>query len=86
MVQIKSEMVRLFVVEEQEIYREIYKHVLPSRASIELLRVSANEEPGKKNAHWNGRDEDQRRVANGCYFIKLEADDDVDVQKIVFIK
>jgi DNA-binding NarL/FixJ family response regulator len=46
MVQIKSEMVRLYVVEEQEIYREIYKHILPARASIELLQVAANGETG----------------------------------------
>ncbi len=35
-----SERVSLYVVEEQEIYREMYQHVLPTRANIEILRVS----------------------------------------------
>jgi DNA-binding NarL/FixJ family response regulator len=42
MVQTKSETVRLFIVEEQEIYREIFKYTLPSRPGIELLRVTAS--------------------------------------------
>ncbi len=46
MVQIKAETVRLYVVEEQEIYRELYKTLLPSRALIELLRVSGNGDAG----------------------------------------
>jgi len=44
MAQTKSEMVSLYVVEEQEIYREVYKSILPTRANIELLQVSANGE------------------------------------------
>lgn len=40
--QTKSNMVRLYVVEEQETYREVYKYIFPSRASVELLQVSAN--------------------------------------------
>ncbi len=46
MVQTKSETVSLYVVEEQEIYREVYQYILPTRANIELLRVSANGETG----------------------------------------
>jgi len=42
MEQKKSDAVRLYVVEEQEIYREVYKHILPSRAPVELLGVSGN--------------------------------------------
>jgi len=44
--QTKSNMVRLYVVEEQEIYREIYKYIFPSRAPVELLQVSANGDVG----------------------------------------
>jgi DNA-binding NarL/FixJ family response regulator len=44
--QVKSETIRLYMVEEQEIYREMYKVVLPARANIEILRVSANGEKG----------------------------------------
>ena len=46
MIQAKSETVSLYVVEEQEIYREIYNSVLPKRANIEILRVSENGEKG----------------------------------------
>ena len=46
MTQTKSETVSLYVVEEQEIYREIYNSVLPKRANIEVLRVSENSEKG----------------------------------------
>jgi DNA-binding NarL/FixJ family response regulator len=42
----KSENVSLYVVEEQEIYREIYHHILTTRADIELLRLSENGETG----------------------------------------
>ena len=40
----ESKTIRLFVVEEQEIYRELYKSILPSMASVELLKVSPNGE------------------------------------------
>ena len=46
MIQTKSETVSLFIVEEQEIYRELYSYVLPTRDNIELLRVAANGEMG----------------------------------------
>ncbi len=34
------ETVNLYVLEEQEIYREMYSYVLPTRANIEIARVS----------------------------------------------
>ncbi|MCK4274564.1 MAG: response regulator transcription factor [Dehalococcoidales bacterium] len=46
MLQEKSETVSLYVVEEQEIYREMYRYILPNRANIEILRVSENGESG----------------------------------------
>jgi len=46
MIQAKSETVSLYIVEEQEIYREIYSYILPKRANIEVLRVSENGEKG----------------------------------------
>jgi DNA-binding NarL/FixJ family response regulator len=46
MIQAKSETVSLYIVEEQEIYREIYNYVLPKRGNIEILRVSENGEKG----------------------------------------
>ncbi len=46
MVQTKSETVSLYVVEEQEIYREVYKYILSTRTDIELLQVSASGDIG----------------------------------------
>jgi DNA-binding NarL/FixJ family response regulator len=46
MIQSKSETIRLYIVEEQEIYREMYRCVLPSRANMEILRISGNDEKG----------------------------------------
>jgi DNA-binding NarL/FixJ family response regulator len=46
MIQAKSETIRLYIVEEQEIYREMYQAVLPTRANIEILRISANTDKG----------------------------------------
>jgi DNA-binding NarL/FixJ family response regulator len=46
MMQSKSDSVNLYIVEEQEIYREIYSYVLPRYANIEILRVSDSGERG----------------------------------------
>lgn len=46
MMQTKSETIRLFIVEEQEIYREMYQYVLPARANIEIMRISASSDRG----------------------------------------
>ncbi len=42
MEQIKSNLVRLYEMEEEEIYREFYRAILPSRVPIELLEVSSS--------------------------------------------
>ena len=44
MVTAKSQAIRLFVMEEQEIYRELYKSIIPSMAPVELLEVSNSED------------------------------------------
>jgi len=41
--------IKLFVVEEQEIYRELFKSILPSMAPIELIGVSSNGEKDRIN-------------------------------------
>ena len=46
MLQAKSETIRLYIVEEQEIYREMYQCVLPARANIEILRISPSGDKG----------------------------------------
>ncbi len=40
----QSKLIRLYVVEEQELYRELYKSLLSSRGPFELLRLSINED------------------------------------------
>ncbi|GAG50777.1 unnamed protein product, partial [marine sediment metagenome] len=47
MVEAKLDTLKLYVVEEQEIYRELYSHVLASQRNIELLRVSSLDEIGE---------------------------------------
>ena len=42
MEQLEPKIVRLFVLEEQEIYREVYKSIFPSSTPIELIEVSEN--------------------------------------------
>jgi len=44
--QTKSETISLYVVEEQEIYREVYRRGLVGRGDIEVLRISENCEAG----------------------------------------
>ena len=46
MIQEKTDTVKLYIVEEQEIYREMYNYILPSHSNIEILRVSGNGEAG----------------------------------------
>ena len=46
MVQVKSDTISLYVIEEQEIYREIYKTIPPVRAPIDILQVSDNGDIG----------------------------------------
>ena len=42
MMQSNSDSISLLVIEEQEIYRELYSYVLPKNANIDVLRVSGN--------------------------------------------
>ena len=44
MIQTKTDMLRLYIVEEQELYRELYKYVLPTRENIDLLQVSPTDD------------------------------------------
>lgn len=41
-----SKTLRLFVIEEQEIYREIYKYSLPTWPNIETVKITGSEEAG----------------------------------------
>ena len=44
MIQMKTDTLRLYIVEEQELYRELYKYVLPTRENIDLLQVSSTDD------------------------------------------
>ncbi len=44
MVDTGTKTIRLYVVEEQEIYRELFKSIFPTMAPVELLQVSPNGE------------------------------------------
>ena len=44
MVDTGAKTIRLYVVEEQEIYRELFKSIFPTMAPVELLQVSPNGE------------------------------------------
>ena len=44
MVNTAAKTIRLYIVEEQEIYRELFKSIFPAMAPVELLRVSPNSE------------------------------------------
>jgi len=46
MSQTKSETISLYVVEEQEIYREVYRRSLAGRGDIEVLQISENCDSG----------------------------------------
>ncbi len=46
MSQTKSETISLYVVEEQEIYREVYRRGLAGRGDIEVLQISENCDSG----------------------------------------
>ncbi len=46
MIQTNIDNVRLMVVEEQEIYREIYRNALPASGNIEVCRILENNETG----------------------------------------
>jgi DNA-binding NarL/FixJ family response regulator len=46
MMQSSSDSISLLVIEEQEIFRELYTHVLPRNANIDVLRVSGNGSKG----------------------------------------
>ncbi len=46
MEQTHTKLIKLYVVEEQELFREVYKAILPSMASVELLDVTNSGQPG----------------------------------------
>jgi hypothetical protein len=71
-----------------------YTTTTPGRVSLKvydsagrLVKTLVNtiEQPGAKTVTWDTRDNNHRKVANGVYFVKLEAGDQAAVHKLVLI-
>lgn len=73
----------------------VYTTTTPSKVSLKvydtagrLVRtlVNAQQPAGMKNIIWNARDDNHRAVANGIYFIRLEAEENTATHKLVLVK
>ena len=73
----------------------VYTTTTPSKVSLKvydtagrLVRtlVNAQQPAGMKNIIWNAKDDNHRAVANGIYFIRLEAEENTATHKLVLVK
>jgi hypothetical protein len=48
--------------------------------------VDTHQPAGEKSVYWNNKDLNQRTLSNGVYFLKLEADDQTAVHKLVLVR
>jgi len=48
--------------------------------------VNAQQPAGAKSVYWDSKDQNNRTIANGVYFLKLEAEDNTAVQKLIIVK
>jgi len=48
--------------------------------------VNSHQPAGEKSAYWDSRDLNQRQVSNGVYFLKLEADNQIAVHKLILVR
>jgi hypothetical protein len=48
--------------------------------------VNAHQTAGEKSVYWNNKDLNNRTVANGVYFLKLEAANQTAVHKLILLK
>ncbi|UCG92577.1 MAG: T9SS type A sorting domain-containing protein [candidate division WOR-3 bacterium] len=57
-------------------------------ASGRVVRTLVNklEPAGAKTLFWDGRDDIERKVADGVYFLRLEAEDKADTRKMIFVR
>ncbi|MGB3341374.1 MAG: T9SS type A sorting domain-containing protein [bacterium] len=53
---------------------------------VKTLVNRAHEPVGTKTVYWNAKDDGSRTVANGVYFVRLEADGKVDTHKMILVK
>ena len=48
--------------------------------------VNSHQPAGEKSVYWNHKDISNRTVANGVYFLKLEADNQSAVHKLILVR
>jgi hypothetical protein len=53
---------------------------------VKTLVNRAHEPAGTKTVYWNAKDDESRAVANGIYFVRLEADGKTDTHKLILVK
>ena len=53
---------------------------------VKTLVNRANEPAGTKTVYWNAKDDGSRTVANGVYFVRLEAENKVATHKMILVK
>jgi hypothetical protein len=54
--------------------------------AVKTLADRMHEPAGTKTVYWNAQDNAQRIVANGVYFVRLEAEEEATTLKIILIK
>ncbi|UCG92575.1 MAG: hypothetical protein JSV97_02370, partial [candidate division WOR-3 bacterium] len=73
----------------------VYSTTVPSHVSVKvydntgrLIRTLVNklEPAGAKTLFWDGRDDIERKVADGVYFLRLEAEGKADTRKMIFVR
>jgi hypothetical protein len=72
-----------------------YSTTMPGHVSLKVYDnmgrlvqtlVNAHQTAGEKSIYWNNKDVNNRTVSNGVYFLKLEANDQTAVQKLILVK
>jgi len=53
---------------------------------VKTLVNRPHEPAGTKTVYWNAKDDESRAVANGIYFVRLEADGKTDTHKMILVK
>jgi flagellar hook assembly protein FlgD len=48
--------------------------------------VDANQAAGEKSVYWDNKDVNNRKVSNGVYFVKLEAESKSAVHKLIIVR
>jgi hypothetical protein len=72
-----------------------YTTTVPGRVSLKVYDgigrlvntlVDTHQPAGEKSVYWNNKDLNQRTLSNGVYFLKLEANGETDVQKLILVR